>query len=345
MLQLSEWMGKQNKKTLYCSGEESTEQIRLRSKRLKVTSENIYLLCTNNAEHIIEAIEENKPDLVIVDSIQSVSIPSLDALPGTVTQLRETTSRLLRTVKNLGIPLFLVGHVTKEGLVAGPKIIEHMVDTVLYFEGEQRSQYKILRAVKNRFGSTNEIGIFEMKGTGLAEVKNTSGIFLEERLKGAEGTCVTATIEGSRSFLIEVQALVSKTNLAFPRRTASGFSFNRLQMLIAAISNKAGLRLDSQDVYVNIVGGIKTTEPAVDLAVCLSIVSALQKRPIDAETIVLGEVGLTGEVRTVPQIEKRIAEAEKLGFKRIILPRSEVKTSLQVIRVNSLRDAITKILF
>jgi len=221
MLQLSEWMGKQNKKTLYCSGEESAEQIRLRSKRLKVISENIYLLCTNNAEQIIEAIEGNKPDLAIVDSIQSVSIPSLDALPGTVTQLRETTSRLLRTVKNLGIPLFLVGHVTKEGLVAGPKIIEHMVDTVLYFEGEQRSQYKILRAVKNRFGSTNEIGLFEMTHLGLLEVTNPNSIFLSHE-QSDMGTAISCIMEGSRSFIVEVQTLVNASNYGTPQRVAVG---------------------------------------------------------------------------------------------------------------------------
>ncbi|MDD3888020.1 MAG: DNA repair protein RadA, partial [Patescibacteria group bacterium] len=333
------------KKILYASGEESAQQVKMRAERLSHKSDNIQFLANNNIDSIVQTIEQIKPDLTIIDSIQTMQTENIQTIMGSVSQVKTCSIMLTEVAKRNNLPIILIGHVTKEGTVAGPKTLEHLVDTVLYLEGDRYHSLRVLRSIKNRFGSTNESGIFEMKENGLAEVKNPSGIFLEERLKGAEGTCVTATIEGSRSFLIEVQALVSKTNLAFPRRTASGFSLNRLQMLIAAISNKAGLRLDSQDVYVNIVGGIKTTEPAVDLAVCLSIVSALQKRPIDAETIVLGEVGLTGEVRTVPQIEKRIAEAEKLGFKKIILPRSEVKTSLQVIRVNSLRDAITKILF
>lgn len=333
------------KKILYASGEESAQQVKMRAERLSHKSDNIQFLGTNNVDSTVQTIEQIKPDLTIIDSIQTMQTENIQTVMGSVSQVKTCAIMLTEVAKRNNLPIILIGHVTKEGTVAGPKTLEHLVDTVLYLEGDRYHSLRVLRSIKNRFGSTNETGIFEMKGSGLVEVKNPSGIFLEERLKGAEGTCVTATIEGSRSFLIEVQALVSKTNLAFPRRTASGFSLNRLQMLIAAISNKAGLRLDTQDVYVNIVGGIKTTEPAVDLAVCLSIVSAFQRRPIDAETIVLGEVGLTGEVRSVPQIEKRLSEAEKLGFKKIILPRAEVKTSLQVIRVHSLRDAITKILF
>ncbi|MFA6295912.1 MAG: DNA repair protein RadA [Patescibacteria group bacterium] len=333
------------KKILYASGEESAQQVKMRAERLSHKSDNIQFLGTNNVDSILQTIEQIKPDLTIIDSIQTMQTENIQTVMGSVSQVKTCAIMLTEVAKRNNLPVILIGHVTKEGTVAGPKTLEHLVDTVLYLEGDRYHSLRVLRSIKNRFGSTNESGIFEMKESGLVEVKNPSGIFLEERLKGAEGTCVTATIEGSRSFLIEVQALVSKTNLAFPRRTASGFSLNRLQMLIAAISNKVGLRLDSQDVYVNIVGGIKTTEPAVDLAVCLSIVSAFQRRPIDAETIVLGEVGLTGEVRSVPQIEKRLSEAEKLGFKKIIMPRSEVKTSLQIIRVNSLRDAITKILF
>ncbi len=335
----------QGKKILYASGEESAQQVKMRAVRLSHKSDNIQFLANNNIDSIVQTIDQIKPDLTIIDSIQTMQTENIQTIMGSVSQVKTCAIMLTEVAKRNNLPIIIIGHVTKEGTVAGPKTLEHLVDALLYLEGDRYHSLRVLRSIKNRFGSTNETGIFEMKESGLVEVKNPSGIFLEERLKGAEGTCVTATIEGSRSFLIEVQALVSKTNLAFPRRTASGFSYNRLQMLIAAISNKAGLRLDSQDIYVNIVGGIKTTEPAVDLAVCLSIVSAYQKRPIDAETIVLGEVGLTGEVRTVPQIEKRIAEAEKLGFKRIILPRTEIKTSLQVIRVNSLRDAITKILF
>lgn len=344
-LQISLILQNLNHQILYISGEESAQQVKLRASRLSFSSDNLQFIADNNVNNIIATVNQIKPALTIVDSIQTIQTENLNTTMGSVSQVRTCAAMLTDLAKKNNLPIILIGHVTKEGTVAGPKTLEHLVDTVLYLEGDRYHSFRILRGIKNRFGSTNETGIFEMKNNGLTEVKNPSGVFLEERLKGAEGTCVTATIEGSRSFLIEVQALVSKTNLAFPRRTASGFSYNRLQMLVAAISNKCGLKLDSQDIYVNIVGGIKTTEPAVDLAVCLSIVSAYQRKPIDAETIILGEVGLTGEVRSVSQIEKRIAEAEKLGFKKVIMPRAEIKTSLQIIRINSLRDAITKILF
>lgn len=342
-LQISLILQNLKHKILYVSGEESAQQVKMRASRLSYPSDNLYFISANNIHNILASINQLKPELTIIDSIQTMQSDSLQTTMGSVSQVKTCAMLLTDLAKKNNLPIIIIGHVTKEGTVAGPKTLEHLVDTVLYLEGDRYHSFRILRGIKNRFGSTNEAGIFEMKSNGLVEVKNPSGIFLEERLKGAEGTCVTATIEGSRSFLIEVQALVSRTNLAFPRRTASGFSYNRLQMLVAALVNKTGFKLDNQDIFVNIVGGIKTTEPAVDLAVCLSIISAYQKRPIDSGTIILGEVGLTGEVRSVPQMEKRIKEAEKLGFKKIILPCSEVKTKLQVIRVNSLRDAITKI--
>ncbi|CAO80593.1 DNA repair protein RadA [Candidatus Cloacimonas acidaminovorans] len=337
MLQLSEWMGKQNKKTLYCSGEESAEQIRLRSKHLKVTSENIYLLCTNNAEHIIEAIEDNKPDLAIVDSIQSVSIPSLDALPGTVTQLRETTSRLLRTVKNLGIPLFLVGHVTKEGLVAGPKIIEHMVDTVLYFEGEQRSQYKILRAVKNRFGSTNEIGLFEMTHLGLIEVSNPNNIFLSHEQNNI-GTAISCIMEGSRSFIVEVQTLVNASNYGTPQRVAVGLDQKKLAMLLAILEKNLSLYLRNCDVFVNLTGGIRSTDPSLDLAILAALISSMKDQPLIEKAVFIGEVGLNGEVRPVSQLDKHISQTLKLGYEKIFISSyAKVKANPKVVKVKDIK--------
>ncbi len=344
VLQISCQLQNSGTKVLYISGEESAEQVKLRADRLNYPSQNLQFLGENNIDNIIATIRQTKPNLVIIDSIQTMQTDQIPAIMGSVSQVKICAAKLIEVAKKNNIPLVLIGHVTKEGNVAGPKTLEHLVDTVLYLEGDRYHALRILRSIKNRFGSTNEAGIFEMKNTGLQEVKIPSGIFLEERLKGAEGTCVTATIEGSRSFLIEVQALCSKTNLTFPRRSASGFNINRLQMLIAALTNKAGIKLNYQDIYVNIVGGIKIDEPASDLAVCLTIISAYQKRAIDPETIILGEVGLTGEVRSVPQIEKRLAEAEKLGFKKAVLPKCEVKSGMQIIRVGNLRDAVNKIL-
>ncbi|HNX03017.1 MAG TPA: DNA repair protein RadA [Candidatus Cloacimonas sp.] len=337
MLQLSEWMGRQNKKTLYCSGEESAEQIRLRSKRLKVTSENIYLLCTNDAEQIIDAIENNKPDMVIVDSIQSVSISSLDSLPGSITQMRETTSCLLKTVKTLGIPLFLVGHVTKEGMVAGPKIIEHMVDTVLYFEGEQRSQYKILRAVKNRFGSTNEIGLFEMTHLGLMEVSNPNNIFLSHEQSDI-GTAISCVTEGSRSFIVEVQTLVNASNYGTPQRVAVGIDQKKLAMLLAILEKNLSLYLRSSDVFINLTGGIRSTDPALDLAILAALISSMKDKPLTEKSVFIGEVGLNGEVRPASQLEKHINQAQKLGYEKIFLSGyAKVKASPKIIKVKDIK--------
>ncbi len=337
MLQLSGWIGKQNKKVLYCSGEESAEQIRLRSKRLQVINENIYLLCTNDTEHIVEAIEENKPDLVIIDSIQSVSISALDAFPGSITQLRESTNRLLRTAKTLGIPLFLIGHVTKEGVVAGPKILEHMVDTVLYFEGEMRSQYKILRAVKNRFGSTNEIGLFEMTHLGLAEVNDPNQIFLSHE-KNDIGTAISCITEGSRSFIVEIQTLVNTANYGTPQRVAVGLDQKKMAMLLAILEKNLALYMRSSDVFINLTGGIRSTDPALDLAILAALISSMKDKPITEKTVFIGEVGLNGEVRPVSQLDKRISETIKLGYNKIFISGyAKAKANPKVIKVKDIK--------
>lgn len=337
MLQLSEWAGKQNKRTLYCSGEESAEQIRLRSKRLQVSSENIFLLCTNDTEQIIETMEDTKPDLVIVDSIQSVSIPSIDAFAGSISQLRESTNRLLRTAKTMGIPLFLVGHVTKEGLVAGPKILEHMVDTVLYFEGEMRSQYKILRAVKNRFGSTNEIGLFEMTHLGLVEVHDPNQIFLSYEQQDI-GTAISCITEGSRSFIVEVQTLVNTANYGTPQRVSVGLEQKKMAMLLAVLEKNLALYLRSSDVFLNLTGGIRSTDPALDLAILAALISSIKDKPLTEKTVFIGEVGLNGEVRPVSQLDKRISETIKLGYSKIFVSHyAKVKANPKVIKVKDIK--------
>ncbi|MEN6444688.1 MAG: DNA repair protein RadA [Candidatus Cloacimonas sp.] len=337
MLQLSEWAGKQNKRTLYCSGEESAEQIRLRSKRLQISSENIFLLCTNDTEQIIETMEDTKPDLVIVDSIQSVSIPSIDAFAGSISQLRESTNRLLRTAKTMGIPLFLVGHVTKEGLVAGPKILEHMVDTVLYFEGEMRSQYKILRAVKNRFGSTNEIGLFEMTHLGLVEVHDPNQIFLSYEQQDI-GTAISCITEGSRSFIVEVQTLVNTANYGTPQRVSVGLEQKKMAMLLAVLEKNLALYLRSSDVFLNLTGGIRSTDPALDLAILAALISSIKDKPLTEKTVFIGEVGLNGEVRPVSQLDKRISETIKLGYSKIFVSHyAKVKANQKVIKVKDIK--------
>lgn len=316
MLQLCEWMGTQNVKTLYVSGEESSEQIRLRSNRLGVQSEHIWLLCTNDTDEIISSIEEQHPGVVIVDSIQSISIGSLDSLPGSITQLRESCNRLLRCGKTNNIPIFMVGHVTKEGMVAGPKIIEHMVDTVLYFEGEMRGQYKILRAVKNRFGSTNEIGIFEMTGLGLVEVPDPNHIFLSHENRH-HGTSIGCVMEGSRSFIVEVQTLATGSNYGTPQRVVVGLEQKKLAILLAILEKNLAMYLRSSDVFVNLAGGIRSADPSLDLAILAAIISSLKDIPLPEQSVFIGEVGLNGEIRPVAQSEARINEAIKLGYSRI----------------------------
>ncbi|MCB5259887.1 MAG: DNA repair protein RadA [Candidatus Cloacimonetes bacterium] len=318
MLQLSEWLGQSGRKVLYCSGEESSAQIHMRSKRLQVKSDNILLLCTNDTEHIIECIEEEKPALAIVDSIQSISVNSLESIPGSITQLKESTNRLLRCGKHLGIPVFMVGHVTKEGYVAGPKILEHMVDTVLYFEGEMRNQYKILRAVKNRFGSTNEIGLFEMTNLGLVSIESPNSVFLSNELAQI-GTSIGCIIEGSRSFIVEVQSLATGSNYGTPQRVVAGLEQKKLAILLAILEKNLSLYLRSNDVFINLAGGIRSSDPSLDLAIIAAIISSLKDSPLPDNSVFIGEVGLNGEIRPVSQLEARISEAAKLGYSNIFV--------------------------
>jgi DNA repair protein RadA/Sms len=331
---------------LYVTGEESVRQIKIRAERLNAaSSKNILLLAETNLDLILDVIESGTPDLVIVDSIQTMFRPGLESAPGSVSQVRESAALLLRLAKTRGIPIFLVGHVTKEGVIAGPKVIEHMVDTVLQFEGEAHYAYRILRALKNRFGSTNEIGIFEMHDTGLREVLNPSEIFLSERNYGASGSTVVASIEGSRPILVEVQALVTPTNYGMPQRTSTGFDYRRLALLLAVLEKRAGMNLGQQDVFVNVAGGIRIDEPAVDLGIAASIASSLRDIPVDSSSVAVGEIGLGGEIRTIGQIEKRVHEAAKLGFKRIIVPQHNLKTlkangDIEIIGVDRIEKAI-----
>lgn len=318
MLQLAQWMGEAGLKTLYVSGEESPEQIRLRSKRLGVNSEHILLLCTNDTEQVVDAISEHQPDLVVVDSIQSVSVPTLDSIPGSITQLRESTNRLLRVAKTMNIPMFLVGHVTKEGFVAGPKILEHMVDTVLYFEGELRNQYKILRAVKNRFGSTNEIGLFEMSSNGLAEVSNPNNIFLSHEHQQI-GTAIGCIMEGTRSFIVEVQSLATATSYGTPQRVVVGLEQKKLAILLAILEKNLALYTRGSDVFINLTGGMRSSDPSLDLAIIAALISSMKDSPLPEGSVFIGEVGLNGEIRPVSQMESRIKEAIKLGYSRVFV--------------------------
>ena len=335
---------------LYVTGEESVRQIKLRAERLKASSaKNILLLAETNLDLILDVIESGTPDLVIVDSIQTIFRPGLESAPGSVSQVRESAALLLRLAKTRGIPIFVVGHVTKEGIIAGPKVIEHMVDTVLQFEGESHYAYRILRALKNRFGSTNEIGIFEMHDAGLREVLNPSEIFLSERHYGTSGSTVVATIEGSRPILVEVQALVTPTNYGMPQRTSTGFDFRRLALLLAVLEKRVGLNLGQQDVFVNVAGGIRIDEPAVDLGIATSITSSLRDIPVDSSSVAVGEIGLGGEIRTIGQIDRRVQEAAKLGFKRIIIPQNNIKnfkpnSGIEIIGVDRIERAIEVLL-
>jgi DNA repair protein RadA/Sms len=336
-------------KVLYVTGEESNKQIKLRATRLKIHSENFFILAETDLELILSAMQDLAPDVIIVDSIQTIYLSSLENAAGTITQLRECTSKLMQVVKSTQQIMILIGHVTKEGFIAGPKVLEHIVDTVLQFEGEKHHSYRILRAEKNRFGSTNEIGIFEMHDDGLCEVKNPSEIFLSERDTQAAGSVVTASIEGTRPILLEVQALVTPSNYGNPQRVATGFDYRRLSILLAVLEKRVRLRLSANNVFLNMAGGIKIDEPAIDLAVCCSIASSLLDRNVKKEIVVVGEVGLGGEVRGIGNIEKRIQEAEKLGFTSIIVPQKnykfqEGKRKIKVIPISNLTEAIEKVL-
>jgi DNA repair protein RadA/Sms len=325
MLQISESIGRTNQTILYISGEESEKQIKLRASRLDVNSDNLYIVSETNLSSIEKFIEDMKPAIAVVDSIQTVYRGELTSAPGSVSQVREATASLMRIAKSMGIAIFIVGHVTKEGAIAGPRVLEHMVDTVLYFEGERHHTYRILRAVKNRFGSTNEIGIFEMRDTGLVEILNPSELMLSGRPENVPGTVVVCSMEGTRPVLVELQALVSPTSFGMPRRMATGIDYNRVVLLMAVLEKKVGLQLQTFDAYVNAAGGMKVDEPAVDLGIVCAAASSFRNAQISSRTVVMGEVGLTGEVRGISFIEKRIQEAYKLGFDTVIIPKDNLK--------------------
>lgn len=344
LLQICQHIGS-NHKILYVSGEESAYQIKLRADRLGVDTPNLELLCDIDMEAICDYIRTDKPNLVIIDSIQTVGIPGFASSSGSVTQIRECTNMLMMTVKSLNIPAIIVGHVNKDGNIAGPKVLEHMVDAVLYFEGERHMSYRILRAVKNRYGSTNEIGVFEMLDSGLHDVENPSLMLISGRPKNTSGSCVACVMEGSRPILAEVQALVTTTNFGIPRRMTNGFDHNRLNLLIAVLEKRAGYFFGNTDTYVNVAGGLRVDEPASDLSVSLALISSLKDAPIREDVIAFGEVGLGGEIRGVGNCEQRIKEAERLGFKRCIIPYHNFKNltiknaKIDIVPVRTIRAA------
>ena len=348
LLQVCRNLAENQVAVLYISGEESLRQIKLRANRIGQFTDKMQLLCETNLEVIREVIERRKPDVVVIDSIQTMFHEDVSSAPGSVSQVRESTNILMQIAKGMGVSIFIVGHVTKEGNVAGPRVLEHMVDTVLYFEGDRHASYRILRAVKNRFGSTNEIGVFEMCNTGLEEVKNPSEYMLNGRPEDASGSVVACSMEGTRPILVEIQALVCKTGFGLPRRTAAGADLNRVNLLMAVLEKRAGLPLSSCDAYVNIAGGIRMNEPAIDLGIVLAIVSSYRELAISDQTICFGEVGLSGEVRAVNMAKQRVQEAKKLGFKTCILPKvsltDEVRTDgIRLIGVSNVREAISSI--
>lgn len=349
LLQICSHLGNLGKKILYVSGEESPHQIKLRADRLNISSDNIKLLSETNIAVIDTAIINENPDFVIIDSIQTMYSEEAASAPGSVTQVRETTAKLMHISKGKGISVMIVGHVTKDGNIAGPRVLEHMVDTVLYFEGDKTASYRILRAVKNRFGGTNEIGVFEMGNEGLKEILNPSAYMLADRPVNVSGTAITCSIEGSRPILIEVQSLVSYTTFNIPRRQATGSDFNRIIIIIAVLEKRAGLQLSSYDAYINLTGGIKVTEPAIDAAVAVAIASSYRNVPVDANTLVFGEIGLTGELRAVTEAKKRVQEAMKMGFKTCIVPRANFKEAatvkgIEVICAQSVDELLEKAL-
>ena len=345
LLQVCRNLAEKQVSVLYISGEESLRQIKLRANRIGQFTDKMQLLCETNLEVIREVIERRKPDVVVIDSIQTMFHEDVSSAPGSVSQVRESTNILMQIAKGMGVSIFIVGHVTKEGNVAGPRVLEHMVDTVLYFEGDRHASYRILRAVKNRFGSTNEIGVFEMCNTGLEEVKNPSEYMLNGRPEDASGSVVACSMEGTRPILVEIQALVCQSNFGIPRRTAVGTDFNRVNHLMAVLEKKVGLRLAASDAYVNIAGGMKMTEPAIDLGICLAIVSSAKDIVIPDNVMVFGEVGLSGEIRAVNMAGQRVQEAKKLGFGTVVLPevcRSSVGKveGINLVYVSQIRDAI-----
>lgn len=325
LLQICEHLG-ETLRVLYVTGEESARQIKLRAKRLGVQTDNLFIMCQTDVQSIVEYVKSDKPDLIIVDSIQTMSVSEVTSSPGSVTQVRESTNMFMHCAKDLGIPTIIVGHVNKDGNIAGPKVLEHIVDCVLYFEGERHLSYRILRAVKNRYGSTNEIGVFEMLDKGLREVPNPSLMLISGKPKNTAGTCIACVMEGSRPILAEVQALVVASNYGNARRMATGFDYNRMSMLLAVLEKRAGFFMNNCDAYINVVGGLRLDEPATDLSVALAMISSFKDTPIRDDTLVIGEIGLGGELRSVSNCEQRIKEAERLGFKRCIIPRHNLKT-------------------
>ncbi len=348
LLQVSQQLAATGGTVLYVSGEESAEQIKLRAQRLGVINDEFYLYAETDMSDIRKAIEDLAPQYVIIDSIQTMTQPDITSVAGSVSQVRETTAELLKIAKTNGIAIFIVGHVTKEGSIAGPRMLEHMVDTVLYFEGEQHQSFRILRAVKNRFGSTNEIGIFEMVEGGLREVANPSQVFLEERLAGATGSAIVVAMEGSRPILVEIQALITPTMFGNAKRTTTGLDFNRVSLIMAVLEKRTGLLLQNQDAYLKAAGGVKLNEPAIDLAIAMSIASSYKEKGTNPTECFIGEIGLTGEIRRVNAIEQRVKEVEKLGFKKVYLPKNNLQnweppTSIEIVGVATLAEALRKV--
>ena len=348
LLQVCRNISNNGKKLLYISGEESLKQIKIRANRMGQFSDNLSLLSETSLDVIEAVIDETKPEIVVIDSIQTMFREDISSAPGSVSQIRESTNTLMQIAKGNGISIFIVGHVTKEGAVAGPRVLEHMVDTVLYFEGDRHASYRILRGVKNRFGSTNEIGVFEMREDGLHQVLNPSEFMLEGRPKDATGSVVACLLEGTRPILVEIQALINHTAFGMPRRTAVGTDYNRVNLLMAVIEKHMGIQMGDYDAYVNVAGGMKITEPAMDLALVTALIGSYRNRVISSDTIVFGEVGLSGEVRAVSQAEQRVLEAKKLGFNRCILPSVCVKSlkdisGIEIIGVNNIREACDKL--
>lgn len=345
LLQVCQRLTERKQKLLYISGEESLKQIKLRADRMGTFTDDLLLLCETNIETIRSVIEKERPSLVVVDSIQTMYSEEVSSAPGSVSQVREATNIFMQIAKGMGISIFIVGHVTKEGTVAGPRVLEHMVDTVLYFEGDRHASYRILRGVKNRFGSTNEIGVFEMRQDGLREVENPSEFMLNGRPENASGSVVACSMEGTRPILLEIQALVCRSNFGMPRRTAAGTDYNRVNLLMAVLEKRLGLPLSNYDAYVNIAGGIRINEPAVDLGIVLALVSSYKNRPVSEDVLVFGEVGLSGEVRAVNMPEQRVSEAKKLGFQTCILPAVSLDAvkniqGIKLLGVKSINEAI-----
>ncbi len=348
LLQVLQSLAQSGLTALYVSGEESARQIKLRGQRIGASSENLLIYVETSLDAILRQIAEIKPDVIVVDSIQTMYSSRLSSAPGSVGQVRESSEQLILMSKKTGIPIFLIGHVTKDGAIAGPKVLEHMVDAVLYFQGDSGHAFRIIRGVKNRYGPTNEIGVFEMRDTGLIEVSNPSALFLSERPKGAAGSIVVPSMEGTRPILVEIQSLVSETNFGMPRRTTIGVDHNRVSLLAAVLDKICGLHLVNYDIFINVAGGVRLTEPAVDLGIVSALASSFLGRPIDEGTVVCGEVGLTGEVRGVGRMEARIKEAAKMGFTHCVLPKTDArdtfpKTDISLIRISNLKEMIDAI--